>query len=61
MKAYLMTSGAVFGLLTLSHLVRLMVEGLHLARDPLYVLITLAAAGLCLWALRLLILSRRRQ
>jgi heme/copper-type cytochrome/quinol oxidase subunit 1 len=61
MKAYLITSGAVFGLLFLAHLLRIMVEGMHLARDPLYVLITLAAAGLCLWALRLLMLSRQRQ
>jgi hypothetical protein len=59
MKAYVMTTGAVFGLLTLVHLWRIMVEGLHLATEPFYVLITLAAASLCLWALRLLMVSKR--
>jgi hypothetical protein len=54
MKAYVMTTGAVFGLLTLVHLLRIIVEGLHLATDPLYILITVAAGGLCLWAWRLL-------
>jgi hypothetical protein len=59
MKAYVMTTGVVFGLLTLAHILRIMVEGLHLARDPFYVLITLIAAGLCVWAWRLLRLSTR--
>jgi hypothetical protein len=59
MKAYVMTTGAVFGLLTLVHLLRIIVEGRHLATDPLYVLITVAAGSLCLWAWRLLRLSKR--
>jgi len=54
MKAYVMTTGAVFGLLTLVHLLRIIVEGLYLATDPLYILITVAAGGLCLWAWRLI-------
>ena len=59
MKAYLITTGAVFGLLTLVHLWRVIAEGMHLATDPVYVLITLAAASLCLWALLLLRVSTR--
>jgi len=59
MKAYVMTTGAVFALLTLAHLLRIILEGPHLAREPLYVLITIAAAGLCIWAWRLLRLSKR--
>ena len=58
MKAYVMTTGAVFGLLTLAHLLRIIVER-HLATDPLYILITVAAASLCFWAWRLLRLSTR--
>ena len=54
MKAYVMTTGAVFGLLTLAHVWRVLEEGLHLARDPFFLLITLAAGSLCLWACRLL-------
>ena len=60
MKAYVITTGAVFALLTLAHLLRLILEGPHLAKDPFYLLITVAAAGLCFWAWRLLRLSTRR-
>jgi hypothetical protein len=59
MKAYVMTTGAVFGLLTLAHLLRIIDEGPHLATDPWWVLITVAAGALCLWAWRLLRLSTR--
>jgi len=57
MKTYVMTTGAIFGLLTLAHLLRIIAEGTHLATNPWYVLITVAAAALCLWAWRLLRLS----
>lgn len=60
MKAYVMTTGAVFALLTLAHLLRFVVEWPHLAREPFFLLITLAAAGLCLWAWRLLRVLRGR-
>jgi len=59
MKAYVITTGAVFGLLTLAHAWRVIAEDPHLATDPWFVLITLAAAALCLWAWRLLRLSSR--
>jgi hypothetical protein len=54
MKAYVMTTGAVFGLLTLAHIARGVAEGPHVATDPWFVLITIAAAALCVWAWRLL-------
>lgn len=59
MKAYVMTTGAVFGLLTLAHLWRIIEEGRHLATDPGYVLITIAAGAFCLWAWRVLRLAAR--
>lgn len=59
MKAYLMTSGAIFGLLVVAHLLRIVAEGPHLARDPWFVLVTIAAGVLCVWALRLLRLPAR--
>jgi hypothetical protein len=59
MKAYVITTGAVFGLLTLAHIWRVIEEGPRLATQPWYVLITVAAAALCLWALRLLWRSPR--
>ena len=54
MKAYVLTTGIVFGLLTLAHLARLAAEGMSLLRSPVFVLTTLAAAGLCVWAIVLL-------
>ena len=54
MRAYVTTTGIIFGLLALAHVWRVVEEGTHLATDPWYVLITLAAASLCLWAWRLI-------
>ena len=59
MKAYVMTTGAVFGLLTVAHLWRIIEEGAYLARDPWFVGFTVAAAALGLWAWRLLRPSTR--
>jgi hypothetical protein len=53
-KAYVITSGAIFGLVTLAHIWRAVDEGTRLATEPGYVLITLAAAALALWAWRVL-------
>ncbi len=53
MKAYLITTGTVFGLITLAHVCRVFAEGRHLATDPLFILLTVAAAALCVWAWRL--------
>jgi hypothetical protein len=47
MKAYVGITGAVFGLLTVVHVMRIAEEGIHLAKDPLFVLITIVAATLC--------------
>ncbi len=59
MKAYVMTTGVVFGLLTLAHIWRGIEEGPYLATEPWFILITVAAAALCVWALRLLWRSPR--
>lgn len=50
MKAYLLTTGVVFGLLVLAHLWRVALEGVALAREPWFVFITLIAAALSIWA-----------
>jgi len=54
MKAYVITTGAVFGVLTLVHIWRAIVEP-HALTEPFWVLITLLAAALCVWAVRLLL------
>jgi hypothetical protein len=59
MRTYVMTTGVLFGLVTLAHVWRVLVEGPGLATDPWYILLTIAAAGLCLWAWRLIRLSTR--
>ena len=54
MKAYLITTGIVFALITLMHILRLFAEGPRLVKDPVFILLTLLAAGLSVWAWRLL-------
>jgi hypothetical protein len=53
MKTYVTSTGLLFGLLTVVHIWRAAEEGARLARDPWYVLITVAAAALSWWAWRL--------
>jgi len=54
MKAYVVTSGSIFGLIVLAHLLRIVAEGSHVARDPVFVLLTIAAGSLSFWAWRVL-------
>jgi len=59
MKAYLITTGGLFGLITLAHLWRIVDEWPQLATDPGYLLLTVVAASLSLWAWRLVRLPVR--
>jgi hypothetical protein len=54
MKAYLITTGITFGLITLAHIWRVFAEEFRPAKDPVFLLLTLATAGLCFWAWHLL-------
>ncbi len=54
MKAYVITTGLVFALVTVAHVARVFMEDLALARSPEYVVITLFTAGLSVWAWRVL-------
>jgi hypothetical protein len=54
MKAYLATTGSLFALLALVHVWRAIVERETLATDPVFLIITVLAAGLSIWAFRLL-------
>jgi hypothetical protein len=58
MRAYVMTTGLVFGLLVAVHVWRALVEGPRLLADPWWMLITATAAAFCAWACRLLWLAR---
>jgi uncharacterized membrane protein len=59
MRAYVMTTGVLFGLIAAAHVWRVFEEGPRLATDPWYLLTSLAAVALCVWAWRLLRLSTR--
>jgi hypothetical protein len=59
MKAYLITTGSLFGVLTVLHVWRIIEEGPQLARNPWWILITLGAAALAVWAWRLLRVAAR--
>jgi ABC-type multidrug transport system permease subunit len=59
LKAYVIVTAIVFGLLTLAHVARIFEEGSHLLTDVSWVLITVASAAICLWACRLLWRSSR--
>lgn len=59
MKAYILTTGVLFGAITLAHVLRMIEEGSRLMSEPWYLLLTLAALALCLWAVRLLYQARR--
>ena len=61
MKAYLIVSGAIFGIVGVAHLLRLFVEG-HDASDHWFLIhnvaLVIVGVGLALWALRLLLRGR---
>ena len=59
MKAYVVTTGSVFGVLVLAHVWRAVEEGPHVATDPWFVLFTVVAAALSIWAWRVLRLMPR--
>ena len=59
MKAYLITTGTVFTLITAAHIWRVIAESSSLARDPGFVVLTIITAALSLWAWRLLRTSAR--
>ena len=51
MKAYIVTTGTLFGLIVVAHVLRIVAEP-QLATDPWYILLTAAAAGMSVWAWR---------
>jgi hypothetical protein len=61
MKAYLITTGTVFGSLALAHVWRVIGESRSLGVDPWFVAITVISAGMSVWAFRLLKTSTRSQ
>jgi hypothetical protein len=54
MKAYLITTGIIFALIVVAHVWRAIAEGAGMVKDPFFILLTVLAAGLSVWAFRLL-------
>ncbi len=54
MKAYVITTGVLFGLIVVAHVWRFIAEGAASARDPVFIIFTILAAALTLWAWRVL-------
>jgi uncharacterized membrane protein len=54
MKAYIITTGIIFGLITVAHIMRFVMEGSRLATEPVFILLTLLSAALCVWAWQVL-------
>lgn len=61
MRSYVLVTGIAAGLIVLAHVARVVEEGMHLVGDPWWILMTIAAAALCLWAVRLLAGARGRR
>jgi hypothetical protein len=58
MKAYVVTTGSIFGLIVVAHVWRILEEGSHLMDLP-YIALTVLSAALCLWSCRVLRLLPR--
>jgi hypothetical protein len=52
MRAYVLTSGIIFALLAV--VLRVAAEGTHLAMEPFFILTTLAAIAMSVWAWRVM-------
>jgi hypothetical protein len=59
MKGYVAVTGIAAALIVLAHVARALEEGMHLVKDPWWMISTLAAAGISFWAIRLLAGARR--
>ena len=58
MKAYVMTSGAIFALLVIAHLWRAAVEGARMYTDPAFIIVSIVAVAMTAWAWRVLRITR---
>jgi hypothetical protein len=58
-RTYIVTTGVLFGAITIAHILRMISEKPHLAEEFWYVLLTAVSAALCLWAFTLLKKSKR--
>jgi hypothetical protein len=60
MKVYIVTTGVIFAMITVAHLVRIYFEP-DVLREPLYNFLTFLSAALSIWAWRLFRRLMRRE
>lgn len=53
MKPFLLVTGVIFALIVAAHIWRIIAESHALAREPWFMLLTVLAAGMSVWAFRL--------
>jgi hypothetical protein len=51
MRAYVVTTGLMFGLLVIAHIARLAVEGPGALRSPIFVIASLLSIGMLVWSI----------
>ena len=49
MRAYIITTGLIFALITIAHVARLASES-HVLKEPIFLLLTVLSATLSVWA-----------
>ena len=50
MKAYIITSGLIFLLIAIAHVVRVAMESTRVLHEPIFLVLTILAAALSIWA-----------
>jgi hypothetical protein len=53
-KAFIVTAAIAFALLALAHVARLVAEGPHLLKEPVFLLTSVGSVCICVWAIILL-------
>jgi hypothetical protein len=53
MKAYVTTTGSLFALVFVAHIARAFAEGPSTIKDPIFVVTTIVATAMVIWAWRL--------
>lgn len=54
LRTYIIISGVLFALIAVAHVARVVLEGPHLLRQPVFDVATALAIGVALWAFRVL-------
>ena len=54
MRTFVITSSVIFALIAAAHLARVILEGPHVLREPIFDVATTLAIGVSLWGFRVL-------